>query len=259
MRILIVFAAAVSALAQTGWNAGAAKVVTTPSEPIWMAGFASRNKPSEGVRQDLYARALVLRDEGGKISAIVTLDLAALGHDLAEEIAGRCRKQYHIERDRLVINISHTHSGPVTGWKAMPLYGLSDSPRDAVGRYTADLIGKAVRVVGTAIERMALASLAFQQGLAGIAVNRRRVTRRSLPGPVDHDVPTLAVRDKAENLKALVVGYACHATALNDYLISNDWPGYALEAIEKAHPGATALFVQGCGADSNPLPRAGED
>jgi neutral ceramidase len=25
--------------------------------------------------------------------------------------------------------------------------------------------------------------------------------------------------------------------------------------MEKAHPGATALFVQGCGADANPLPR----
>ena len=58
---------------------------------------------------------------------------------------------------------------------------------------------------------------------------------------------------------AVVVGYACHATALNDYLISGDWPGYAREAIEKAHPGATALFVQGCGADANALPRKGED
>ena len=52
-----------------------------------------------------------------------------------------------------------------------------------------------------------------------------------------------------------MVGYACHATVLNLYQVSGDWPGFAQEDIEKAHPGAIALFVQGGGADANPLPR----
>lgn len=52
-----------------------------------------------------------------------------------------------------------------------------------------------------------------------------------------------------------MVGYSCHATVLSDYEISGDWPGYAQEEIERAHPGAAALFVQGCGADANALPR----
>jgi neutral ceramidase len=258
-RLLVLLAAAVAAFAQTGWKAGAAKAVTTPREPIWMAGFGFRNKPSEGVRQDLYTRALVLQDESGKPSAILTLDLAALDREMAEAIASQCRQRYGIERDRLVVNISHTHSGPVAGLKPMPLYDLTAAQRDTVARYTAGLIEKAVGVVGAAAQNLEPATLAFEQGLAGVAVNRRRVSNRSLPGPVDHDVPTLAVRDANGALRAVVVGYACHATALNDYRISNDWPGYALEAIEKAHPGATALFVQGCGADSNALPRAGED
>jgi hypothetical protein len=42
---------------------------------------------------------------------------------------------------------------------------------------------------------------------------------------------------------------------LSDYQINGDWPGYAQEQLEKSHSGATALFVQGCGADANPLPR----
>jgi hypothetical protein len=147
----------------------------------------------------------------------------------------------------------------VTGLVPMPLYDLTPAQREVVRRYTADLIDKTVAVVGVAIQNLEPASLSFEQGMAGIAVNRRRVGRRSLPGPVDQDVPTLAVHDAKGNLKALVVGYACHATTLSDYLISNDWPGFGLEAIEKAHPGATALFVQGCGADANALPRAGED
>lgn len=34
-----------------------------------------------------------------------------------------------------------------------------------------------------------------------------------------------------------------------------DYPGFAMLELEKRHPGATALFWAGCGADQNPLPR----
>ncbi|HQK77580.1 MAG TPA: hypothetical protein PKZ25_15400, partial [Candidatus Hydrogenedentes bacterium] len=34
-----------------------------------------------------------------------------------------------------------------------------------------------------------------------------------------------------------------------------DYPGFAQIELEKTHPGATAMFFAGCGADQNPLPR----
>src|SRR5207302_2772539 len=76
-----------------------------------------------------------------------------------------------------------------------------------------------------------------------------------LHGPVDHDVPVLAVRDAQDHLRAIVCGYACHATVLSFYLWSGDYPGFAQLDLEKDHPGAMALFWAGCGADQNPLPR----
>jgi hypothetical protein len=250
---------AAPAFAQGGWKAGVAQAVITPKEPIWMAGFGSRTKPSEGVRQDIYVRSVALEDGAGKTLAIVTLDLVGIDRETAEEIAGQCSKQFGLTRDRLVLNVSHTHSAPVAGVTLMPLYDLTAEQKAVVNRYTEDLIRKTVVAIGDSIRQAEPASVWFEQRLAGIAVNRRRVGRRALPGPVDHDVPTLAIRGANGELRAVVVGYACHATALSDYLIGNDWPGYAIEAIEKAHPGARALFVQGCGADANPLPRAGED
>ena len=51
------------------------------------------------------------------------------------------------------------------------------------------------------------------------------------------------------------MGYACHATVLGDYEINGDWPGYAQSAVEDRYPGTVALFVNGCSADQNPLPR----
>ena len=42
------------------WKAGVARVMVTPREPIFMKGYGSRTRPSEGVRQDLYVKALAL-------------------------------------------------------------------------------------------------------------------------------------------------------------------------------------------------------
>ncbi len=256
--LFLLVAGLTPAFSQTSWKAGVAKVAITPNEPMWLAGFAARTKPSEGVRQDIFVSALALQDESGKTSVLVAIDLVGIKREMAEDLAARCEKLYGITRDRLVFNVSHTHSAPVVSEDLTPIYDMNDALLDASRRYSKVFFEKTVDVIGKAIQDLKPANLTFGQGLAGIAVNRRRVYRRALPGPVDQDVPVLAVRDTNGALRVVVVGYACHATALSDYLISNDWPGFAREAIEKAHPGATALFVQGCGADSNSLPRGGE-
>src|SRR5688572_410894 len=40
------------------WKAGVATVVITPDGPMWMAGYAARDKPAEGKLHDLKAKAL---------------------------------------------------------------------------------------------------------------------------------------------------------------------------------------------------------
>src|SRR5690606_422960 len=54
---------------------------------------------------------------------------------------------------------------------------------------------------------------------------------------------------------AIVFGYACHCTTLGHQKFNGDYAGYAQRDIEAAHPGATALFVNGCSGDQNPYPR----
>src|SRR5262249_5664715 len=56
-------------------------------------------------------------------------------------------------------------------------------------------------------------------------------------------------------LVAPLFGYACHPTTLNFLTWCGDYPGFAQLEIEKNHPGATAMFVNTCGGDQNPLPR----
>ncbi|MCL5742337.1 MAG: neutral/alkaline non-lysosomal ceramidase N-terminal domain-containing protein [Acidobacteria bacterium] len=246
--------------AQSAWKAGVAAVDITPAGPIRLAGYAARTKPSQGVLRPLYVKALALRDETGRTSVIVTADLIGFRRDLSEAIAERAGREFGITRDRLLLNASHTHSGPVLGALGGPNYeNYTTAENDAVAHYTRALPDKVMQAIGAAVGDLSPATLSFGQSLAAIAVNRRRAWKRELPGPVDHDVPVLVARAPGGRLRAVVAGYSCHATVLAGQEINGDWPGFAQEEIEKANPGSVALFVQGCGADANPLPRRSVD
>jgi hypothetical protein len=240
------------------WQAGAGKADLTPQESIWMAGYAARTKPSEGVRQKIWAKALAVRDENGTTAVAVTLDLVGIRRALAEDLAGAITSKHKIPRDRILFNASHTHSAPLVGSIDSYVHIMGEqAPKHAeiVKRYTEVVRQRILEAVDGAMSDLSPATLHFEQGFAGFAVNRRRVGNRHYPGPVDHDVPVLAVRATDGRLRAVMFGYACHNTVLGDYEINGDYAGYAQEAIEKIYPGAMALFVQGAGADSNPLPR----
>jgi hypothetical protein len=245
--------------ASAAWQAGVARVDITPTEPIWLAGYGARTHSSEGIRQHIFAKALALQDDQGSLTVLVSSDLLGFPRAVADPIAARVQKQFGLPRERLLLNSSHTHSAPVIGNMLLPAYPFGDAELAVIQRYTHRLEDQLVEMIGRSLHDLKPAELSFEQGLAGVAVNRRRVGHRDYPGPVDQDVPVLAVRGADGSLRAIVFGYACHNTVLNDYQISGDWAGYAQAALEKAHPAAMAMFIQGCGADANALPRHSVD
>jgi neutral ceramidase len=246
---------AASLPASAAWQAGVASVDITPAEPIWLAGYGARTRPSEGVRQHIFVKALALQDDQGNRSVLIGSDLLGFPREVADPIALRAQQQFGLPRERLLLNSSHTHSAPVIGHMLLPAYPFGDEELRVIRRYTDRLEDQIVDLIGQSLHDLKPADLTFEQGLAGVAVNRRRVGHRDYPGPVDQDVPVLAVRGADGSLRAIVFGYACHNTVLDDYQVSGDWAGFAQAALEKAHPEATAIFIQDCGADANPMPR----
>jgi hypothetical protein len=249
---------------QAGWSAGVAKVVVTPSESIWMAGYGARDHPSEGVLHDLWAKALVLQDPGGQRAALVTLDICGIDRSLSLEIRERIKERYGLARAEVVLACSHTHCGPVVGTNLITMYPLDTLQRERVAGYTGILRDRVVDVVGEAIERNEPVALSWDIGRCAFAVNRRNNDQSTVPelrerlalaGPDDHDVPVLRVATPEGVIKAVAFGYACHCTTLSFYQLNGDYAGFAQIALETAHPGAVALFWAGCGADQNPLPR----
>jgi hypothetical protein len=246
------------------WKAGAAKIAITPQQPLWLSGYAARTRPAEGKLQDLWVKALALEDGQGNVGLLVTLDLVGISRDVSLSIRTEITRRWHIPRANIFLAVSHTHSGPVVEGNLQTMYPLDAEQTRGVHAYRLELEASVLRAVSTALDQRRPAQLAWGTGKADFAVNRRNNKEPDVPklrkdgalrGPNDHDVPVLAIYGAERQLVAVAFGYACHATVLDGYLWSSDYPGAAQAALESAHPGAIALFWAGCGADQNPLPR----
>ena len=247
------------------WRAGLAEVMITPRKPVWMTGYGSRAKPSEGTLLDLHAKALALEDESGARSVLVGTDLLGFPAGVAQNIAGQVKKRHGLSRDRLMLTSTHTHGGPALHAPTHFLYGPRSTPeqwRD-VEDYTRELEESVVKVVGAALDGLRPARLRFGHARADFAINRREKTDAGVKigvnpqGPVDPDVPFLRIESETGDLRGVVFGYACHNTTLGGdiYQFHGDYAGFAQTRLETNHPGAVALFVEGCGGDANPNPR----
>src|SRR6476620_10794790 len=263
--IMLGIALPAHAAAET-WKAGLAKVNITPEHYMWMSGYAARNKPAEGKMTDLWAKALVLEDPAGKRLVLVTLDLVGIERGLSAPLCEKLMKLHKLDRSQIALNCSHTHSGPVVAKNLRPMheYSLEKPQQELIHQYSDTLERDVVTVVGQALAKLAPAKLEWGSGKTDFAVNRRANKEADVPklreagqlkGPSDHDLPVLVAKDNAGKALAIVCGYACHATVLSGYDWSGDYPGFYQIEIEKAHPGAIALFWAGCGADQNPIPR----
>jgi hypothetical protein len=197
---------------------------------------------------------------------VVTLDLIGVPRELRLEIAERVRKTHGLPAANLILNASHTHSGPQLRTRPATPAELGDGKTAGALEYTEKLKGDLCRVIDEAIAGLAPARLTWNKARCGFAMNRRR--DYTLPaghpnadkapnpdGPVDHEVPALRVEGADGRVKAVLFGYACHNTCLGFYNYCGDYAGFAQQYLEEHRPDFVALFLTGCGADQNPYPR----
>ncbi len=249
------------------WKAGVAKANIIPEQPTWMAGYAGRDRPAEGKTTELWAKALAVQDGQGQRAVMITLDLVGIDRSTSLAIRERVAKELSIDPAAIALCTSHTHSGPVVGRNLAPMHYsiIPAEQRERIDRYTAELENKIVEISDQAMKDLEPCEVSFGNGRASFATNRRNNPEKEVPalrtagqlaGPIDHDVPVLAVRTIADKrLKSVVFGYACHATVLGAMQWSGDYPGYAQMELEKIYPECQAMFWAGCGGDQNPLPR----
>lgn len=264
LGLLFFFAGAVfSCYGQNGpvWKTGTDKFQITPKDPLWMAGYAHRDQPAQGTYSELWIKVLAFEDPEGNQSVLLTSDLLGFPKKMSETIRTAIFQKYGLSKSQVILNSSHTHSGPVLAAALFDIYPLNAQQRAEVEAYSKQLEADIVESVGNALQRMQASRVYAGNGTARFQVNRRNNKESDihllteLKGPIDHAVPVIKVTDLQDRVTAVAFGYACHPTVLSSYFWSADFPGYAQEELEKNHPGAMALFFQGAAGDQNPLPR----
>ena len=243
------------------WKAGVAKAPITPERNLWLAGYAGRKKPAEGKVQDLYAKALALEDAAGQRLVIVTMDLIGVPQPVRQRLAERAERELKLPPAQLLLNASHTHSGPELRSQTPTEEELRDERIRGGYEYTRQLEARLFELIAEALQRLEPARLSWSRARCGFAMNRRLPTAdgyRNSPnpdGPVDHEVPVLRVEAADGALRAMLFGYACHNTCLGFYYYCGDYAGYAQEYLEAHRQDFAAMFLMGCAGDQNPYPR----
>ena len=248
----------------TGWKAGVARSVITPEKAVWLAGYGSKRSP-DGKLHDLWMKALALEDNAGHRAVLITSDFQGVPKGMSDRAFEQMEKKFGLKREQVLFTFSHNHCGPRLGDDLIDYYPIEAEQVELVAEYTSLMVTKVVALVGEALSKLAPASLQIGEGQATFAVNRRNNREADvasllakgtpLVGPVDHSVPVMTVTRPDGKWEAILFGYACHPTTLSFLTWCGDYPGFAQLELEQAHPGATAMFVNTCGGDQNPLPR----
>ena len=262
--ILIVFSANAqldSTHLNSEWKAGVARVLITPEQPMWAAGYAARDHHTDSTLHDIWVKALAIEDAEGSKAVLISADLLGFPKALSDRIRDRLENEYKLSRAQIILSGTHTHSGPVLEDALYDIYPLDEQDIPIIEQYSGKLADQIVALAGEALSSMERVQIYAQNGVTRFQVNRRNNdastlhAQTELKGPSDHAVPVIKVVDQEGDLMAVTFGYACHPTVLDQYEWSGDYPGFSMIELEKLYPGTTALFFSGAGADQNPLPR----
>jgi neutral ceramidase len=265
--VVLALGLAFAASAAAGpFRVGAAQVDITPKNGTPMAGFYSF-RPAGGVADPLYAKTLVVEQDGSHVAMIV-LDMVTTTQPIVAAARKLIAEQCGIAGDRVMISATHTHTGPV-----LPRGSLMDEITKANSapsiRYVDALPALIAQSVVQAKASLTPAQPAYAVGNGqGISFNRRVLRQGSgkaiwqpkkidpaterPAGPVDPDVGVLVFQSEGSPVAAYL-NFAMHPTSMGKSLsFSADYPGAFTKLVTEQHGvRLVSLCANGCCGNLN--------
>lgn len=231
----------------------------TPRVGVELAGFgAFINRHSIGVRDRLWSRAMAVEGEDGEPAVIVGNDICVIYRETTERVCELVRAATGIPPERVMINCTHTHSGPETG--GLIGWGQPDAP------YIELLPDRIATAAIAAVEHLQPATLSHAEvPCSGIGYNReydqrpplqealREDWRPQRPELTDTTAHVLVAWDADGEVIGFASSFGCHPVVCcaKSRWIHGDFCGVATNLIEREHLGSTGLFLQGAQGDVN--------
>ncbi len=267
-RLLLFTAVALAVAAPSsaeGFRVGRAKTVITPPAGMPMAG-SYRLRLSEGVHDDLHAKAVVMERDGVRV-ALVACDLVAVSDGIVADARKIIERSSGIPAANVMISATHTHSGPF-----IPGRGSFDDEfgrnMPVVAKFREQLPQQIAAAVALAAADLQPARVFAGRGEEGsVAFNRRFLMKdgsiRTNPGSNNPDIvrpvgpidPTVAVAlfvsdDEKQTPLATYVNYPLHVAVAGGMQFSADFPGVISELLSRVK-GEQMLTLFTAGACGN--------
>lgn len=211
--------------------AGFSARVITPDTNVWMAGYNFMRR-SNGVHDDLYARALVLK-QGDEKLAMVSMDLVGLNLTDVEKMKAMVPG---FRPDQIIIHCTHVHAGPDT----MGLWGLPPFYSGRSEKYMEKLARETVRAIVEAEE----AARPVNVWTAVFQMNPDLTYNMHPEEPKDDTMGIMVFKDKKGAVVAILINMTCHPEVMyqNNHKISSDFPGVVYQEVEKKYGGGAIYF-----------------
>ena len=224
-------------------------MITPPFTGYELAGFGRPDRVCTGVHDDITLTTLVMLNQNNKC-IIICADIIGFDSDFVRKIKKEIEELYGFSKDQVLLNASHTHSGPAS------LRNMSSSLGRVDERFMTFLHDSVLSSIKTALASVEEVEMFVGKGSCDkIGINRRRMENgvyefAPYPAGVRNDDVTVIKLVGQEGIKAVLFNYACHPSTIDTDFLSADYPGVARRLIEKKlGGGAAAMFLQGCCGD----------
>lgn len=198
---------------------------------------------------DLGARTVALT-LGERTVLLVSLDLTGFDHSFGEDIKNVVERKHGIPKEAVLINATHTHFAPVA--QLFPTWGRHQQKPDP--RYMAALRKGVIESVDLALASRRPSELSFGRGSTAIGANRSLPSEEAVRDEA-LDVVRISPLDGSGDIVVFIA--ACHPVFNTDgvacHTISPNFPSFARRAITSREGISSALFLQGCAGDVNPV------
>jgi neutral ceramidase len=256
VSVAIGSAAERGAIASGGW----AEVEITPPPGIALGGRGGPDAEVTKVIDPLYGHVVILKDAKGAGFVLVSLDVVGMQHDTSERIRMAIAGELGVEINLVVLNFSHTHSGPFMYRNLFA--GIGPAPQIETD-YLNALVDKVILTARRAAKDMKPVMVEVFSGPSQVGINRRGKNKQGnigiLPnsrGPYATNVWVMKLSHPNGEPAAVVFSYACHPVLVYGFAytaISADFPGAARTALrENLGTNVHVQFVQGLGGNIRP-------
>lgn len=240
---------------------GFAKTDVTPRVGVELCGFGPYiNRHSIAVRDHLWSRAMAV-EVGESRALVISNDLVMLQRPTVARVRELIAETAGLPPEAIMVHCTHTHSGPNTSFDLQG-WGVLDHP------YMEILPHKIAAAGLAALDNLQDATLSHAEvPCEGIGLNReydkdapaledvlRDDWRPAMPELTDTTCHVLAAkRTGSDRLIGFAAYFGCHPVVCcaGTRYIHGDYPGVALNLLEREHPGSVGLFLQGAQGDVN--------